>query len=452
VLTHAITDARGLPTSAVHAGSATAFERALRQLQSYRGDPIATIDAAFADDPGFVMGHVLRAEVCITMWERGYVPEVRRGLEHLERLAPSANDRERQHIAAIRDWAAGDWDGMRTRLDRLLDDYPADILALQIGHLADFYHGDRDNLRGRVARVLPAYSRDMPGYGFLLGMLAFGQEECGDYGRAEETGRHAIELEPDDCWAQHAVTHVMEMQARQAEGIAWMESRREHWAQDDNGFAFHNWWHTALYHLDQGRIDRVLALYDGSVRPAPTRVQLQMLDAAALLWRLHLHGAEVGDRWTELADSYEATAEDGFYAFNDMHAMMAFAATGRHAAAARLLAAVDDAAGGPGTNAEMARRVGCAIVRAIDAFGRERYGDAVALLLPVRYRAHAFGGSHAQRDVVHRTLLEAALRSGQHTLARALAIERTALKPHCPFSWSLRHRAEAAAGRSAPHA
>ena len=445
MLTHAIADARGLPMSAARDESAAAFETALRQLQSYRGDPIATIDAAFAAEPGFVMGHVLRAEVCITMWERGFLPEVQRGLEHLERLAPSATDREQRHIAAIRDWTRGDWDGLRAGLDRLLDDYPTDILALQVGHLADFYHRDRDNLRGRVARVLPAYSRDMPGYGFLLGMLAFGLEECGDYGRAEDTGRRAIELEPDDCWAQHAVTHVMEMQSRQAEGIAWMDARRDHWAQDDNGFAFHNWWHTALYHLDQGHVDRVLAIYDGSIRPAPTKVQLQMLDAAALLWRLHLQGADVQGRWTELADTYEATAEDGFYVFNDMHAMMAFAATGRHAAAARLLAAVEAAAAsGPRSNAEMTRRVGRAIVRAIDAFGRERYHDVVALLLPVRYQSHAFGGSHAQRDVVHRTLLEAAFRSGQHTLARALSIERTTLKPHCPFSWSLRHRAEAA--------
>ena len=444
MLTHAITDARGLPMSAAREDSAIAFEAALRQLQCYRGDPIGTIDAAFGAEPGFVMGHILRAEVCITMWERSFLPEVQRGLEHLERLAPAATDRERRHIAAIRDWASGDWDGMRAGLDRLLDEHPTDILALQVGHLADFYQGDRDNLRGRVARALPAYSRDMPGYGFLLGMLAFGQEECGDYGRAEDTGRRAIELEPDDCWAQHAVTHVMEMQARQAEGIAWMDARRDHWAQDDNGFAFHNWWHTALYHLDQGRVDRVLAIYDGSIRPAPTRVQLQMLDAAALLWRLHLQGADVGARWTELADSYESAAEDGFYAFNDMHAMMAYAATGRHAAAARLLAAVDTAAAGLGSNALMTRRVGHAIVKAIDAFGRERYDDAVALLLPVRYQAHAFGGSHAQRDVVHRTLLEAAFRSGQHTLARALSIERTTLKPHCPFSWSLRRKAETA--------
>jgi hypothetical protein len=138
--------------SAVRDESAVAFETALRQLQSYRGDPIATIDAACAAEPGFVMGHVLRAEVCITMWERGFLPEVQRGLERLERLAPSATDREQRHIAAIRDWAAGEWEGLRLRLDRLLDDYPTDILALQIGHLADFYHGDRDNLHVRHHR------------------------------------------------------------------------------------------------------------------------------------------------------------------------------------------------------------------------------------------------------------------------------------------------------------
>jgi tetratricopeptide (TPR) repeat protein len=332
---------------------------------------------------------------------------------------------------------------MRARLERLLDEYPTDALALQVGHLADFYHGDRDNLRGRVARALPLWSRDMPGYGFVLGMLAFGLEECGDYGRAEEMGRRATEVEPDDCWAQHAVTHVMEMQARQAEGIAWMETRREHWAQADNGFASHNWWHTALFHLDLGRADRALEMYDRVIRPEPTKVQLQMLDAAALLWRLHLQQIDGGRRWNEIADTYEATAEAGFYAFNDMHAMMAYAATGRLDDAQRLLAAMEGAATGPGTNASMTRRVGLPIARAIDAFGRGQYSETVDLLLPVRYRAHAFGGSHAQRDVVHRTLIEAALRGGRYQLARALAIERTALKPHCPFSWKLRQRAEA---------
>ena len=436
-------DPRGLTVPAIDHTAAAAFETALRQFQSYRGDPVATIDAALEAHPEFIAGHILRAEVLITMWERSFLPDIRGTMTTLQALAPRATEREHAHIAAIGDWVAGDWRGMQARLDRILDDYPTDALALQVGHLADFYHGDRDNLRGRVARVLPHWNRDMPGYGFLLGMLAFGFEECGDYGRAEDTGRRAVELEPDDCWAHHAVTHVMEMQGRQAEGIAWMESRRDRWAQDDNGFAFHNWWHTALYNLDLGRVGPVLDIYDGAVRPSSTKIQLQMLDAAALLWRLHLQRIDVGDRWTELAGAYEEAAEDGFYAFNDMHAMMAFAATGRRNTAERLLRAVEDAAQGTGTNAAMTAQVGLPIVRALEAFGCERYGETVERLLPVRYRAHAFGGSHAQRDVVHRTLIEAALRAGQHSLAHALTIERTTLKPHCPFSWQLRRRAAA---------
>ena len=438
-----LADARGEITSSGNAESVEAFETALAQLHSYCGDPVATIDAALAEDPDFVMGHVLRAEVHVTLWERSVLPEIESSLARLTELDNKANARERAHTAAIRDWAAGDWEGFRARLDRLLAEHPRDGLALQIGHLSDFYHGDRDNLRNRVARALPAWSRETPGYGFALGMLAFGQEECGDYAHAEESGRQAIELEPDDCWAQHAIAHVMEMQARHAEGIAFMESRQDHWAQEDNAFAFHNWWHTALYYLDEGDAEKAIALYDSKIRPSGSEIQLEMLDATAMLWRLHLQDIDVGTRWEELAATYDKTADDGFYAFNDMHAMMNYVATGRSESAARLLGAVEQAAQAGGTNAGMTRSVGLPVVRAIEAFGREAYGEAVDLLMPVRYRAHAFGGSHAQRDILHRTVIEAALRDGQFPLAHALTIERTAQKPHCPFSWRLRRRAAA---------
>ena len=348
-------------------------------------------------------------------------------------------------LGVIADWAAGDWEGMSARLDRIVADEPRDVVALQVGHLSDFFLGNRDNLRGRVARALPAYTGDDPGYGFLLGMAAFGLEECGDYGAAEDAGRQAIDLEPDDCWAQHALCHIMEMQARQEEGIAFMEGRRAHWAQDDNGFAFHNWWHVSLFNLDNDRFDRALEICDAAIRPGSSEVQLEMLDAAALLWRLRLRGIDTGDRYEKLAATYEALAEHGFYAFNDMHAMMAYVATGRDEAADSLERAAAEVSQGTGSNARMTREVGLPIVRAIRAFGAERYGETVDLLMPVRYRAQAFGGSHAQRDIVHRTLIEAAIRAGQHGLAQALANERMSLKPDCPFSRSLGERARALA-------
>ncbi|MCP5368782.1 MAG: tetratricopeptide repeat protein [Hyphomicrobiales bacterium] len=441
-------DHHGNPASGASARGLDAYDRALGQLNAYCGDMIATIDAALAEEPDFAMGHILRAEVFLTMWERSVIPEIEAALARLDDLGNRLNDRERAHTGALRAWAGGDWRGFQARLDRLLDEHPRDLLALQVGHLSDFYLGDRDNLRGRVARALPAWTGADRGYGYVLGMAAFGLEECGAYGEAEERGRHALALQPGDCWARHAVAHVLEMQARQAEGIAFMESGVADWAQPENLFAHHNWWHTALFHLDQGDTARALELYDARVRPTPEKMQVMALDGVSFLWRLHLRGLDVGDRWGELADTYAdgngPGGEAGFYAFNDMHAMMALIAAGRDAAAADRLAAVEAAAAGDGTNAGMVREVGLPIARAIQAFAAADYATAAALLLPVRYRAHAFGGSHAQRDMLDRTLIEAALRAGDGALARSLTGERVALKPHCPFSWSLRRRAEAA--------
>ena len=434
-------DSRGLSVSSGDAACLAAYESALRQFNTYRGDPIAAIDAVLEEQPDFVMGHALRGHVMISMWERSVVGDVTAVVDRLDELRSDSNERERTHAVALRQWVRGEWNAMRATLDRLLVDHPRDLLALQAGHLADFYHGDRDNLRGRVARSLPAWDNDVDGYGFLLGMYAFGLEECSSYGAAEDMGRAALDLVPDDCWAHHAVTHVMEMQTRQAEGITFMIERLPHWAQDDNAFAFHNAWHLALFHLDQLQPAAALDLFDRSIRPEPSGAQLMLADAVALLWRMHLRDLDVGSRWDEIASAYEHGNEAGFYAFNDMHAMMAYTASTRTGAAASLLRAAEEASMGLTTNAKMLREVGLPIVRAVDAYGRQQYGAVVDLLMPVRYRAHLFGGSHAQRDIVHRTLLESAIRSGDRALALSLAEERSSLRPNCLFTDEQRHRA-----------
>ena len=61
----------------------------------------------------------------------------------------------------------------------------------------------------------------------------------------------------------------------------------------------------------------------------------------------------------------------------------------------------------------MSREVGIPVAQGIEAFARGRYGDALDLIEPVRDIAHRFGGSHAQRDLLTLTMIEAALRSGQ---------------------------------------
>ena len=186
----------------------------------------------------------------------------------------------------------------------------------------------------------------------------------------------------------------------------------------------------------------MLRLYDERIRASRSKVVLDLIDAASLLWRLKLAGVDAGDaRWSEIANAWAPLAEDGLYAFNDAHAMTAFVGAGREAEQATLLAAMTRAAEGRGSNAAMTREVGFPVARALQAFGRERWSETVELLSPIRGRLSLFGGSHAQRDLFQQTLLEAALRAGREELARALAEERIAAKPTSPRNWRFAARA-----------
>lgn len=408
------------------------YQRALSQYQSYVGDPIATLDEALRLAPDFLLGHTFRALLLMTLGEQRFAEEARRSVSEATARLTGASRRERGLCAAARALTDGEWDRACTILDQVIVDHPHDMLAIQTAHLMDFYRGDSLNLRNRIARVLPEWSESVPGYSYVLGMYAFGLEECHQYDEAEDAARRALAIEPKDGWAVHAAAHVMEMQGRIDEGIAWLTSREADWA-PDNAFASHNYWHLALFQLDTARWDDALALYDRRIHgDAEPDLALQLVDATSLLWRFYLEGVDVGDRAMRLADNWATRLERerGFYVFNDAHATMAFAMAGRDDAAAQLAADVDwTIVNGGDTNRGMARDVGRPICRAIRAFGDERYEDALAELEPVRDISHRFGGSHAQRDVLSLTLIEAAIRSGRAALARHYINERLASKP-----------------------
>lgn len=440
-------DSRGVPFTGAGTGALEHYEKALEMALGFKGDPLAQIARALEQHENFIMGHCLTGGLLAIGTEKSALPALRHSVERAEAHWQQANDRERGHIGALRAWLDGDFEHAVTTWGRVLVHWPRDLLALFLAHQGDFLLGQSLWLRDRVAQVLPDWNESLPGHGYVLGMHAFGLEETGDYLRAEQVGRRAVALNASDVWGIHAVAHVYEMQGATRDGIDWLGQRTGDWAVD-NALAYHNTWHLALYHLDRGDVPQVLKLYDQGIRPASSRVVMEMVDASAMLWRLHLRGVDVGARWIDLQEAWLPLIDDGHYAFNDVHAMMTFAATGADACALRLLANLEHRAQGAGHNAFMTRDVGLPVARAMHAFGMGRYAAAADLLLKVRSVAQRFGGSHAQRDVLALTLLEAALRSGQYALARAIAAERTDLKPASPFNWLMRSQAEGLLGRA----
>lgn len=438
-------DCRGVPVSTQDRALLQRYETAVELLAGYFLDPFATIEGALQQDPTFAAGHCLRAALVVTATDRNFMPVLAESIDAVEALGRRANARERAHIAAARKWMEGDFEGSIRAYGDIVLDYPRDLLALQVAHVGDFFLGASTMLRDRVAQVMPHWDASTPGFGYVLGMYAFGLEETALYAKAEDTGRRALELHRRDPWAVHAVAHVMEMQGRLRDGIDWLSSREADWSRE-NAFAYHNWWHLGLFHLDLCEVPHVLELYDRRIRPAPSQNPLEMIDASAMLWRLELRQADVGARWDRLADSWAPLAEHAYYAFNDVHAVMAFVGAKRFDQAQSVIAALERKASDTDTNAMMSRDVGLPLAKALVAFGRGHYEATIDSLLPIRSIAHRFGGSHAQRDLIHLTLTEAALRCGKQRLARALAAERTQLKPTSPFNWQLTARSLEAAG------
>jgi tetratricopeptide (TPR) repeat protein len=433
-----VKDHLDLTLSGADAASAASYEKALHELQCFIGDPVATIDAAIGESPDFVMAHVFKGYLYGLSTDHEATPIVKACHEAAAKLP--ATGREKGHVAALGHLAEGRWHEAGRVLEDVTIDEPRDALALLAGHQIDFFTGNSRMLRDRIARAMPAWSNGMTGYHATLAMHAFGLEEMGDYGRAEAEGREAIGLEPRDGWAQHAVAHVMEMQSRQRDGIVWMRSDSDRWTKE-SFFQVHNWWHLALFHYELGEVDEALALFDAPIYGNHSTLALNMLDASALLWRLHLRGVDVGDRWAALAANWAPKAKDGNYAFNDAHAMMAFVGAGLGEPAHLLLDAQEQAMAGSGDNAGFTRDVGHPLTLAIKAFGDGDYSRTVELLRPIRSIAYRFGGSHAQRDVIDLTLIEAAFRAGETHLASALSAERAVARPDSPLSQLFMRRA-----------
>ena len=303
------TDQCGYELTGASTDGVERYDAAVESLLLFATDVGDAWEATIVDDPGFTMGHVGRAYLRCLSSEAPDAAEARTILGAVE-AGSGLTDRERRHLDAARAYANGDLHGAADRLDALTVEYPNDALALAVGHQLDFFCGDATGLRDRVGRVLLSWDRGHPLFGFVLGMHAFGLEETNLYAQAEAIGMRALDAEPRDVWALHAVVHVHEMQGRVQAGLRFMDERRADWAAG-NFFVVHNSWHEALFRLELGDTDGALAIYDATLHHDRSAVvALEMLDATALLWRMHLDGLDVGDRWSTFADAWAEKADD----------------------------------------------------------------------------------------------------------------------------------------------
>ena len=411
--------------AAVETDSQHRCERALDMLLTQRGDAFAEVERVLADDPGCVFGHCLRAALIVRAESAALRSALAASIAAIEAACPDAGNPARRHALAARAWDSAHAVALYAAI---VADRPHDVLALAVAHALDFHLGRRRAMCDRIAKVLPHWTAAMPGYASVLAMYAFALEENGRYGRAERIARRALALDPKHAGAIHVIAHVMEMQGRALDGLAFLAAVESAWG-EGTGLSVHLAWHRALFHLDAGDPKSALAIYDTQIATAASTDMSALADGSALLWRLYLRDIEVSNRWRPLADRWTMHNLADARPFYAVHAMMAFAAAGRTAAALRLAEAL------PSIDIKLASSLipedalAAPLGEALLAFARSDYAECVKWLKRVRHIAHRCGGSLAQCDLIHLTFTEAALRARRARLGHALVAERTARKP-----------------------
>jgi tetratricopeptide (TPR) repeat protein len=417
------TDALGNPVSPAPAAVLAGIDDFVLGFLSYQtkaANLLGSIDTA--------PGHCLANAYAAMLWmflESPQAPE--RAAPYAERAlaaAGSATDREAANARMAAAWVAGDIPGAIAMAERIARDHPRDLTAIKIGQYHLFNGGDALGMLRLALAALPAAE----GLPYLHGMIAFGYEQCHLMAEAEASARRALAVEPTDPWAHHALAHVMLTEGRIDEGIATLEGFAPHWAELNSFMRSHNWWHLALFYLSRWRIGDALQVYDRHVWGLEKGYSQDQVGAVSLLARIEMAGADVGDRWADVAGHIAARGADTVNPFLTLQYLYALARTHRPEADA-LMDAIRARAETPAHDRAAWAEVALPAAEGIMAYHRGEPAQAVARLGLALPRMAETGGSHAQRDLFEQINLDALLRAGRTAAAQQVLELRRGFDP-----------------------
>jgi tetratricopeptide (TPR) repeat protein len=401
-------DGQGLEVSNADAGAIAALDF-LRDEWLAFGNRLAEFVTTAEKEERAPLLPLMAASLTLSMNSADGQAMAERHLAHARDLAEAdLNDRERLWLEAIAAWTAGDADKSLEAFDRIVDQWPRDLLAVKLGQLHAFNRGDAKTLLRFGERAAAANPENR----YVLAMHAFGLEECNRIDDAEALARKAIALDRRDPWAHHAIAHCLEARGRLTDGVAFLQSMSDTWEGCNSFMYTHNWWHLALFLIDLDRGDEALALYDKRVWGVWKEFSEDQINAISLLARLELRGTDVGDRWADLATYLKPRLHEHFSPFLDLQYLYGLARAGEQSAVTEMLASLEDRAERAKPFEREAWR-DCTVPAAhgLAEHARGDHAGAARLLAQAMPHLQTIGGSIAQRALFGAIHLDAMMRA-----------------------------------------
>ncbi len=412
-------DRFGLPATTRSSTALDAYDQAVHGLLGWDGATLDGFKRSLEADPDFALAHA-GAAVCHFLDER--FTEARAAVERARSAATAATQRERGHVEAMAQLITGRPDQAERAMRDQLANYPRDLAVAQRLYFVWFWQGRFPEMLELTGNLV----RHHPGNSFMLGLHAFALEEAHRLPEAFSAAEVAVARNPRDAWSVHALAHtVYEMGASRA-GISLLPLAI-HPCTHLGWFRNHLLWHLALMHFACGDYGRASRMSRAAFERRPSSIPGNLHDSISLLWRLELSGVVVGDRWKPFAAIARDRLDRQGLLFHAAHLAMALSAAEEWTVAEQQLDMLRERA--PKDRTGLVGAVLIPLVQGLHAFARADYRGAIEAIEPVSPRIVGLGGSRAQRDVFHDTLLEACLRARDAERAERLLAARVARRP-----------------------
>lgn len=419
-------DLYGLSVSTSSRAAVDDYDRGVRGLLGFSADTVAAFSAAVDADPDFALA---RAGLAVALYLEERLAEVRPVMDEAKARTGALPARERRHIEALDLMVSGRVPESGALIKEILAECPRELMLAQRLYYFYFWQGRSADMLGLTSSIFPAFDEDS----YMLGLHAFALEENRRFDEGLALAERAIALNLRDAWAVHALAHVLYETGENERGVDALPPRI-HPCTHLGYFKNHLLWHLALMHLAAGRYERAQRMFESAFAEQPVAVASDLHDAVSLAWRLDLFGQPDPARWAHLGAQARARADLPLLLFHDLHVGMALAGAGDWPSAERHLERLRQR-GQKGRNKTLPEVV-VPLLDGLYAFARGEHAAAVARIEPIQERIAEVGGSHAQREVFHDTLLAATLRAGRVEPARALLERRLAKRPNPGHYWS----------------
>ena len=402
------TDSLGNPLTLDSGDSLAAVNDFVEGFIASEARAVSILDAAARDKSAIVQA--CAAAVHMFAESRDATANARPFIDTAVANAGSATAREQRFIRAVQAWIEGDVPRAITLHEEQAREHPRDLASLKLGQYHLFNIGDSAGMLRLALAALP-HAADVP---YLHGMAAFGWEQCHRLDEAESAARRAIGMCRKEPWAHHALAHVMLTQGRNSEGRAFMQDVSDTWTGLNSFMVTHNWWHQALFALALDDQEEALRLYDTQVWGVAKEYSQDQINAVSLLARLELAGADVGERWQDVADYLQARVHDQVLPFLDVQYLYGLARARRPEARALMRNIETHAAQAPMHSRAIWQEIALPAARGLLAHAVGDWETAAKQLGLALPRLEQIGGSHAQRDLFLRVHRDALARSGRH--------------------------------------